>query len=122
MFDNTIIELGTTQISNLTMLCTANNTVISPDFLVWKFCGKAQFPHSFGRIARNYAETLLFHTRKSGEITVFFAVMVLETRPSSTLPIFEVSMDVYEQSFPNYYFKNSRFIFWVWLVILLSCM
>ena len=30
---------------------------------MWKFCGKAQFPHSFGR-----------HTRKSGEITVFFAV------------------------------------------------
>ena len=26
---------------------TAKNTVISPDFLVWKFCGKAQFPHSF---------------------------------------------------------------------------
>ena len=33
---------------------------ISPDFLVWKFCGKAQFPHSFGRIARNYAETMTF--------------------------------------------------------------
>ena len=26
---------------------TAKNIVISPDFLVWKFCGKAQFPHSF---------------------------------------------------------------------------
>ena len=25
---------------------TAENTVISPDFLVWKFCGKAQFPHT----------------------------------------------------------------------------
>ena len=31
------------------------NTVISPNFLVLKFCEKAQFPHSFG-------------------ITVFFAV------------------------------------------------
>ena len=41
---------------------TAKNTVISPNFLVWKFCGKAQFPHSF-------------HTRKSGEITVFLAVV-----------------------------------------------
>ena len=40
---------------------TAKNTVISPNFQVWKFCGKAQFPHSFGRIARNYAETVLFH-------------------------------------------------------------
>ena len=28
---------------------TAKNTLISPNFLVWKFCGKAQFPHSFGR-------------------------------------------------------------------------
>ena len=40
---------------------TEENTVISPNFLVWKFCGKAQFPHSFGRIARNYAETVPFH-------------------------------------------------------------
>ena len=28
---------------------TAKNTVILPNFLVWKFCGKAQFLHSFGR-------------------------------------------------------------------------
>ena len=34
------------------------NTVISPNFLEWKFCGKAQFPHSFGQFARNYAETV----------------------------------------------------------------
>ena len=34
----------------------AKSTVISLDFLVWKFFGKAQFPHSFGRIARTYAE------------------------------------------------------------------
>ena len=33
---------------------TAKNPVISPNFMVWKFCGKAQFPHSFGRIARNF--------------------------------------------------------------------
>ena len=52
------------------------NIVISPNFLVWKFCEKAQFPHSFGEIARNYAETVpfhKFHTRKLGGITVFFA-------------------------------------------------
>ena len=56
---------------------TEKNTVISSDFLVWKFCGKSQFPHGFGRIARNYAETVFpqnFHTRKSGEVTVFFPV------------------------------------------------
>ena len=41
--------------------CTAENTVILPNFLVWKFCGKAEFPHSFGQFARNYAETVPFH-------------------------------------------------------------
>ena len=35
---------------------SAKNTVISPNFLVWKFCGKAQF-----LLARNYAETVPFH-------------------------------------------------------------
>ena len=44
----------------LTKVCTAKNTVITPDFLVWTFCRKAQFPDSFGRFARNYAETMLF--------------------------------------------------------------
>ena len=28
-------------------LFTAKNTVISPNFLVWKFCGKGQFPREF---------------------------------------------------------------------------
>ena len=27
---------------------TAKNTVIPPNLMVGKFCGKAQFPHSFG--------------------------------------------------------------------------
>ena len=57
---------------------TAQNVVISPNFMVWKFCRKAQFPHSFGRIARNYAETVPFrknaHTTKLVEITVFYAM------------------------------------------------
>ena len=30
------------------MTITAKNTVISPNFQVWKFCGKEQFSHSFG--------------------------------------------------------------------------
>ena len=33
---------------------TVKKFVISPNFLVWKFCGKAQFPYSFGWFARNY--------------------------------------------------------------------
>ena len=40
---------------------TAKNTTISPNLLVWKFCGKTQFPHSFGRIARNSTETVPFY-------------------------------------------------------------
>ena len=45
---------------------------------MWKFCGKAQFPHSFGWITRSYTETVFpqnFHTRKLSEITVFYAVV-----------------------------------------------
>ena len=52
---------------------TAKNTLISSNFLVWEFCGKAPFPHSFGQIARNYA-----HTRKLGDITAFFTVIVMK--------------------------------------------
>ena len=40
---------------------TAKNTVISPNFLVWKFCGKVQFPLIFRIFARNYEETVSFH-------------------------------------------------------------
>ena len=32
------------------VISTAKNTVISPDFPVWKFYGKAEFSHSFGFI------------------------------------------------------------------------
>ena len=48
-------------IDKCTKSSTAKNTVISPDFFVWKFGGKAQFPNTFGQIARNYPETLPFH-------------------------------------------------------------
>ena len=50
--------------------CTVKNTVISPNFLVWRFCGKAQFSHSFGRyrpkLCGNCAFPQNFHTRKLG--------------------------------------------------------
>ena len=48
--------------------------------MAWKFCGKAQLPHSFRRMARNYVETAFpqnFHTMKLGEITVFYVVMLV---------------------------------------------
>ena len=49
------------------------------NFLVLKFCGKEQFPRSFGRFAwncRNCAFPQNFHTRKFNEIKVFSAVKV----------------------------------------------
>ena len=46
------------------------NAVILPNFPVGKFCGKAQFLHSFGRCLKlcgNCAFPQNFHTRKLGE-------------------------------------------------------
>ena len=49
------------------ILGTAKYPVISPNFLVWKICGKAQFWHSSGRFARNYAETVPFRKMSTPE-------------------------------------------------------
>ena len=46
---------------NMTVIYATKNIVTSPTFLVWKFCGKAKFRHSFGPLARNYKETVPFH-------------------------------------------------------------
>ena len=40
---------------------------------MWKICGKAQFPQSFGRIAFQQN----FHTRKLGEITVLYTLLFI---------------------------------------------
>ena len=56
---------------------TVKNIVISRDFLVWKFCGKAQFSQFWAsrlKLCGNCAFPQNFQTRKSGEIMVFFAV------------------------------------------------
>ena len=42
---------------------TAKSTVISPNFLVWKYCGKAQFPHQ--EISWNYG---IFRSESNAEI------------------------------------------------------
>ena len=45
---------------------------------MWKFCGNAQLLQRFGQFARNSGETVFpenFHTKKLGEITVFYAVV-----------------------------------------------
>ena len=44
--ENGLIEILSSKM--LPQNLTVKNPVISPNFLVWKFCGKAQFPHSFG--------------------------------------------------------------------------
>ena len=60
-----LVQINIHQIYSLCIRCckpyTAKIAVILPNFLVWKFCGKAEFPHSFGPFARNYAETVPFH-------------------------------------------------------------
>ena len=62
-----------------TLPYTAKNALISLNFLVWTFCGKAQFPQSFGRFARNSGETVHFRKICTPEIRwklrVFFAVL-----------------------------------------------
>ena len=45
------------QYTNVLNFITSENTVISTNFLVWKFCGKAQFRHSFGKMVK-HAQTI----------------------------------------------------------------
>ena len=52
---------------------------ISSNFLVWKFCEKKQFPHSFGRFC---AFLQKFHSRKLGEISIFCVVLLSKNKPS----------------------------------------
>ena len=63
-----------------TLTADSVNAVISPNFLVWKFCGKTQFPQSFGPFIR-----------KLGEITGFQEVVDSEysrgNRENLPLPI-----------------------------------
>ena len=53
----------------------AKNTVISPNFLVWRFCGRtvsALFWAIRPKLCGNCAFPQNFHTRQLGQITVFF--------------------------------------------------
>ena len=44
-----------------------STSVSLPNFLVSKFCGKAQFSHSFERFARNYAKTVPYRKTSAPE-------------------------------------------------------
>ena len=51
-------------------------TVISPNFLIWKFCGKSQFPYSFRpKTMRKLCLSKKFAHEALREITVFFLVV-----------------------------------------------
>ena len=79
----TALVLVISVIKSLSDTSTAKNLVISPDFLVLKFCGKAQFPHSFRQFARKYAETVtarktIFSLSKCSEKIIFPKNFALE--------------------------------------------
>ena len=54
---------------------TTNNTVISRNFLIWKFCRKAQFPYSFGRFARNMRKMCLSTKFSNQEIRRNYGIL-----------------------------------------------
>ena len=60
-------------------MCSAQNTVVSPNFLVSKFFEKAQFFAEFRgvKLSENCVFPQNFHSRKLGEITVFYAVVTI---------------------------------------------
>ena len=67
------LRLGITELRIFLAICyTAKNTIISRNFLVWKFCEKTQFSHSFGR---NCAFAQNLDIWKLSEITLFYVVL-----------------------------------------------
>ena len=54
---------------------TTNNTVISRNFLIWKFCRKAQFPYSFGWFARNIRKMCLSTKFSNQEIRRNYGIL-----------------------------------------------
>ena len=59
---------------------TAKNTVILPNFMVQKFCGKAQSANC-SKLSGSCPFPQNFDTRKFSEITVFYAVIVGASPP-----------------------------------------
>ena len=70
---------------------TGNNAVISPNFLVWKFCGNAQFPGSLGRFARNYTEAVSFYKISTpgnyGELRYFLVNFLFKAQLSTPIVV-----------------------------------
>ena len=61
-----------TRLSKPQVLCQKLSQTLlkKPNFLVWKFCGKAQFPHSFGQITPgNWVKLRYFAQLKSNYLS-----------------------------------------------------
>ena len=71
------------------LIDTAKKTVISPNFLTWKFCGKEQFPHSFRRysIYLRILETSFIIKSVKVLIVRHCNAILIPTRSSNVLPI-----------------------------------
>ena len=67
------IQNFSTSTFSVTQFSTAYNTEISHNFLLWKFYGKAQFPHR-PKLYGNCAFPQSFHTRILGEVSLFYLV------------------------------------------------
>ena len=86
----------------------AQNTVISPNFLKWKFCRMTAFLQSCGsKLSGNCAYPRNFHTRKLVEITVFYTVSHLsmtevcsESSHTSKMRLFDgLALPIFTKSF-----------------------
>ena len=71
--------------------------------MVWKFCGKAQFPHSFWAIRPKLGENCPFpqnfHSMKLGEITVFYALKLFTLSQVIFIKRLGVPMNTFQNDF-----------------------
>ena len=61
-------------------MSTALNTEISLNFLVWQFCGNAQFPQGFAQFSQKSVDTVRFHKISTQEIRWNYGVLCSGTR------------------------------------------
>ena len=79
--------------STKTKNIASKNTVFLPNFLVSKFCGKAQLPFSLGKIPRNSAKTIPFHKFSIGKmVTLLNLLKKLNILLAAIVPIVLILM------------------------------
>ena len=103
---------------------TAQNIEILRNFLVWKFCEIAQFPQSFGRFARNSAETAPFHRIPHQEIRCNYGVLCSVVKKGLCERYFiekfvkRFKTDILKNTREEYQAANTGFIHSTFLLIL----